>query len=71
MWVRKPAPKGVVMMTCDDCGTETPVLMLTDYGCRYCRRCFRPGLIAAKPKKKKAKETTEHPGIFDQGEDVF
>lgn len=43
------------MMACDDCGTVTPVLILTDYGCRYCRRCIRPDAIADKPKIKKTK----------------
>lgn len=42
-------------VTCDDCGKEAPVLVLTDYGCRYCRDCLRPGAIADKPKAKKQK----------------
>jgi len=57
-------------IACDDCGRLVPVLVLTDYGCRYCRACLRPGNIVAKPKVKKAKTSAKVGGMFDEGEDV-
>jgi hypothetical protein len=36
--------------TCDDCGKATTVLVLTDYGCRFCRDCLRPEPLGLKPK---------------------
>ncbi len=38
--------------TCDDCGKPATVLIVTDYGCRYCRRCLRPSPLATKPRTK-------------------
>jgi hypothetical protein len=34
---------------CDDCGRSAPVLLVTDYGCRYCRECvtFPPKRVPA------------------------
>lgn len=46
-------------IACDDCGRLAHVLVLTDYGCRYCRTCLRPDAIADKPKVKKPKHSAK------------
>lgn len=56
---------------CDDCGRLAHVLVLTDYGCRYCRDCLRPGNISDRPKVKKAKASKQTRAPMEQGEDVF
>ena len=37
---------------CDDCGAHAVVLLVTDYGARYCRRRLRPEPLNAKPRTK-------------------
>lgn len=37
---------------CDDCGAHAIVLLVTDYGRRYCRACLRPEPLNAIPRTK-------------------
>ena len=37
---------------CDDCGKPATVLIVTDYGSRYCRACLRPSPLNSKPRTK-------------------
>lgn len=57
-------------LACDDCGRVTPVLILTDYGCRYCRNCIRPDAPAAKPGKKSAKASKKSAPLIEETGEV-
>jgi hypothetical protein len=37
---------------CDDCGKRATALIVTDYGCRYCRDCLRPAPLALRPRTR-------------------